>query len=289
MKARLPRIDYSDIRPDWAPMREFAHRVNASSTIPSFVEPWLIKVMRRAKEILPPEEVQLHKEVDIFIAQEAQHYRQHNGFNKRIRQHYPEIIPHEQKIERDYDEMLNNRPLKFCLAYAEGFESMGPIAARLWFEDYAPYLQGADYEAVALWKWHMAEEYEHREVCFRLFKALYARTPATRVWNGWLYRCYGFFSAIRHLGGYGKAVYREMISADRRAMTPDELSDSRQKEKQFGTFMSRHTMRDIVSVFSPFYNPRDRREPVGLSAYLQRFERGGDMGRVQPLTDAPAT
>jgi len=288
MKARLPRIDYADIRPNWAPIPEFAHQVNASSTIPSFVEPWLIQVMRKAKAILPDHYVDLHREVDIFIAQEAQHYRQHNGFNKRIREHYPQIIPHEQRIEREYAEMLAG-PLKFCLAYSEGFESMGPIAARMWFEDYAPYLEGADYEAVALWKWHMAEEYEHREVCYRLFKTLYAQSLWGRVWNGWLYRSYGFFCAIWHLGGYSKRVYRELIAVDRAAMTPEERAESKAREKAFGKFMKKHSVPSVLSVFSPFYNPRDRPEPRGLSAYLQRFERGGDMGRVQALEEAPAS
>lgn len=126
----------------------------------------------------------------------------------------------------------------------------------------------------------MAEEYEHREVCFQLFKALNARTLWGRIWNGWIYRCYGFVCTIRHLGGYSKAVYRELIKADRERMSPDQVEQSRQRQRAFGTFMKRHTMRDLLGVFSPFYNPRDRREPVGLGAYLQRFERGGDMGRV---------
>ena len=91
MQVRLPRIDYSTIRPDWAANREFAHDRNASSTIPSYVEPYLIQVMKRAKEVLPANETQLHAEIDWFIAQASQHYRQHNAFNRRIRAFYPGI------------------------------------------------------------------------------------------------------------------------------------------------------------------------------------------------------
>lgn len=68
MQARIPKIDYSNVRPDWSPNREFAHNVNASSTIPTYVEPWLIKIMRQARALLPAHETELAQMVDIFIA-----------------------------------------------------------------------------------------------------------------------------------------------------------------------------------------------------------------------------
>ena len=278
MHARFPKIDYANVRPHWATNREFAHNVNASSTIPSFVEPWLIKVMQKAKLALPPSEVELLGQIDMFIAQEAQHYRQHDAFNRRIREAYPEIVPHEQRIRDDYADMLANRSLKYCLAYAEGFESMGPPAALMWFERYGQFIEGADYEAVALWKWHMAEEFEHREVCYQLFHALYARSLWGRFRNGWLYRCYGFVCTLRHLGGYSKRVARTLIDADRRGMTPEELAKSRANLEEFLSFTKRNTMPQLLKVFSPFYDPGRKREPRGLSAYLARFEKGGDMG-----------
>lgn len=283
MHARFPKINYSEVRPDWCPNHAFAHNVNSSSTIPVFVEPWLIKVMTKAKQVLPPEEVQLHHEIDVFIAQEAQHYRQHAGFNRRIREAYPEIIPYEQKIEREYDDMLTGKSLKFNLAYSEGFESMGPPNAIMWFESFeeAGLLDGADYESVALWKWHMAEEYEHREVCYRLFKALYARSLWGKFWNGWLYRCYGFVSALKHLGAYSQNVSRTLIEADRRKMTPEQLERSKADEAAYGAVMKAHFMPQLKKVFSPFYNPAKKREPRGMREYLSRFEKGGDMGRAE--------
>lgn len=278
MQVRFPKIDYANVRPHWAPNHEFAHNVNASSTIPAYVEPYLIKVMQAAKTVLPAQEEKLHREIDIFIAQEAQHFRQHNGFNRRIRDAYPAIAPHEKQLEKDYEDQLQNRSLKFNLAYCEGFESMGPPAAMMWFEKYDVFLEGADYEAVALWKWHMAEEYEHREVCYGLFRALYARSLWGRFWNGWLYRAYGFVSAVRHLGAYSKAVRHVLISADRQTMDADELAQSKANAHAFGKHMKEHTLPQLLRVFSPFYNPAAKPEPRGLSDYLRRFEKGGDMG-----------
>ena len=278
MRARFPAIDYADVRPDWAPNREFAHNVNASSTIPAYVEPYLIKVMQRAKLVLPAREEQLHREIDIFIAQEAQHFRQHNKFNRRIRETYPAILRHEKQLEQDYEEQLKQRSLKFNLAYCEGFESMGPPAAIMWFERYDQFLEGADHAPVALWKWHMAEEYEHREVCFRLFRSLYARSLWGRFWNGWLYRCYGFLSAARHLGAYSKTVSMELIATDRGKMAPAEVERSKENARIFATHLKKNTLPQLAKIFSPFYDPGKKPEPRGLTEYLRRFEKGGDMG-----------
>ncbi|WP_044560081.1 metal-dependent hydrolase [Azospirillum sp. B4] len=278
MRVRLPKIDYANVRPHWAPNWEFAHSVNASSTIPAFVEPYLIKVMKLAKEVLPPAEEELHRDIDIFIAQEAQHFRQHNGFNRRIRESYPDIAPHETKLGEDYEVLLRERSLKFNLAYCEGFESLGPPAAMMWFEKYDDFLVGADPEAIALWKWHMGEEFEHRTVCYRLFHALYARSLWGRFWNGWLYRVYGFIYAVRHLGTYSKMVRKVLVDTDRRSMDEAALAQSRTNAQTFAEHLKRHTLPQLVKVLSPFYDPGTKPEPRGLSEYLRRFEKGGDMG-----------
>jgi hypothetical protein len=279
MQVRLPKIDYSRVRPDWAPNREFAHDRNAASTIPTYVEPYLIQVMQRAKAVLPASEERLHKEIDWFVAQESQHFRQHNAFNKRIREAgYPGLSPFEAKLRQDYVEFLASRSLKFNLAYSEGFESMGPPAARMWFEHSEPFLAGADPEAVALWKWHMAEEFEHRDVCFRLFRALYARGLLGRFWNGWLYRCYGLVSAIRHLGAYSTTVRDYLISTDRAKMDAEGLARSHANEEAVKAHTRTHMLPQLLKALSPFYNPARKPAPKGLYDYLRRFEKGGDMG-----------
>ena len=277
MQVRMPKIDYSRVRVDWAPNREFAHDRNAASLTPTYVEPYLIKVMQRAKAALSASEAGLHREIDWFIAQESQHFRQHNAFNRRVVAAYPGIAPFEARLRDDYVAFLG-RSLKFNLAYSEGFESLGPPAALLWFERSDAFLAGADPEAVALWKWHMAEEFEHRDVCWRVFRALYGRTLWQRFVNGWLYRVYGFVYAVMHLGKFTSAVRRSMIAQDRAAMTPEELDRSRANLRAVTTLARQAMLPELLKVFSPFYNPGRKKAPHGLVEYLARFEKGGDMG-----------
>lgn len=279
MHVRLPKIDWADVRPDWCPNREFAHDRNASSTIPSYVEPYLIQVMQQAKKILPVSETRLHREVDLFIAQESQHFRQHNGFNRRVRAVYPGIAAYEDELKRDLDDFLASRSLKFNLAYSEGFETLGPPAAKMWFEKSDEWLVGADYEAVALWKWHMAEEFEHRDVCYRLFRALYAKSLWGRFANGWLYRVYGVWTAVTHLGRYTKRVRAYMIDADRTIMNEAAIKRSRANLKAVALHSARNMLPALIEALSPFYNPARKPAPIGLDAYLARFDKGGDMGR----------
>lgn len=176
MIVRYPRIDFSKIRAHWAPNIAFAQHQNATSIIPAPVEPWLIKVLQIAKDLLPKDDRQLQADMTAFIGQESQHFRQHRMFNKVIAaQGYPRLAEFEKGLAEDLDGFLNNRSLKFMLAYADGFESLGAVQGGIWFGRMDHLLEGADANAVALWKWHMAEEFEHREVCYQIYHALYSR------------------------------------------------------------------------------------------------------------------
>jgi len=283
MKARSPRIDYSAVRPHWTKNHEFAHHQNATSTIPTYIEPYLIKVMNRAKEALPEREVELRQMIDMFNIQEGQHARQHAVFNRRIREFYPDILPLEMKLKAELETFLETKSLRFNVAYCEGFESMGPPAAKIWFEDSDEYLEGADYEPVAMWKWHMAEEFEHREVCYRVFKRLYARNPFTWIWNGWLYRIYVLRFVLKHLGEYTNEVRKVMVKQDRRNMTPEELAQSRENMGAVIDMLKYKLLPLIKPAFSPFYDPAKKKTPRGMDEYLARFDKGGDMGRDEPV------
>src|SRR5271166_3865631 len=81
------------------------------------------------------------------------------------------------------------------------------------------------------WKWHMAEEFEHREVCFNLYHELYSKGLYNKIVNGWLYRVYGFVRTVRHLGAYIERVSTYLIEKDRETMSPEELMASEARLK----------------------------------------------------------
>lgn len=270
MKVRYPQLDFSKIRPHWAPHIEFVQRANASSTIPSYVEPYLVKVMLKAKAELDPSETELHRELAVFIKQEAQHCKQHNAFNEHLRTAgYPELAQYEKKLDADLNRFLATKSLKFNLAYSDGFEAMGALGATMWFDAYNKYLVGADQEAVDLWRWHMAEEYEHREVAFKVYQKLYGKYD---LLSGWLYRVYGFVFALAHLMGYGKRVGSYLLEKDRQGMSPVELKASLAREKEFAKTTGKKAIPELLKVLSLSYDPANTKAPEGVTPYLTQYD-----------------
>jgi uncharacterized protein len=213
---RRPKIDFSQIDPHWAPNIAFCHDRNAASIIPTPVEPWLIKLLQQVRPQLPVGDAKLRADVHAFIGQESQHFLQHRQFNKRmIEAGYPKLARMEAQLAADLDRFLETRSLKFCLAYADGFESLGAVAGGLWFEGSEEMIGGLDNAAIRLWKWHMAEEFEHREVCFQVYRATYGRGFWNGIVNGYFYRLYGFVFAMLHLGKFSKQAAAYLLEVDR--------------------------------------------------------------------------
>lgn len=270
MKVRYPKLDFSKARAHWAPHIEFAQRANGSGLIPTYVEPYLVKVMLAAKPLIDKANTKLHADVAVFCKQEAQHCKQHNDFNAGLRTaKYPGLAAIEEALAEDLERFRTTKSLKFNLAYSDGFEAMGAMGAQLWFGCYTEFLEGADPETVDLWKWHMAEEYEHREVAFTVYMELFGRKNFV---SGWLYRVYGFLFAGRHLIGFGNRAADYLLSEDRKSMTPAEVEASLAREAVFKKKLARVAIPELLKVFSPFYNPARRKAPEGMGEYLKTFE-----------------
>lgn len=265
MQVRFPKFDFSKVRPHWAPDLEFAQTYNAGSTVPAHIEPFLVKVMVKARGLLPPERTELHKDLDIFIKQEMQHCKMHLAFNKRLREEgYEGMAEIEKDYAADYDDYLMNRSLRFNLAYCEGFEAMSAIAVTAFFEDFEPFLKGADPEAVDLWRWHLAEEYEHRTVAHDVYHALSGMNPVFT----YFYRIYGFFYAVRHIRAHTNRVSEYLLEKDRAGMSAAEVERSKARQVEVQKALGRSAKRHLLAILSPFYRPESRPMPRGLDRYL---------------------
>jgi predicted metal-dependent hydrolase len=269
MKVRFPKFDFAGVSAHWAPDPEFAQGFNAASLIPAHVEPYLLKVMRVARERLHPSKQPLINELDIFCKQEMQHMKHHLAYNKLVRaQGYEGLAPIEAKVAADFERFLSERSLRFNLAYCEGFESMSASACEAWFEEFDDYLADAHPAVVGLWRWHLAEEFEHRTVCSDVYHELSGLNPIAR----YFYRIYGYFYALIHLGRFQKAAASYLLARDREKMTKAELVDSLARERA----VTRRTLRSflpmMLKIVLPTYDPAKRRVPSGLQEYLIEFE-----------------
>ena len=267
MKVRFPKWDFSTMRAKWAPSLEFSQRYNAASTVPAHIEPYLIKVMMAAKKVLDPKHTQLHADLDIFIKQEVQHCKQHVAFNKALYAlGYEGMQELERPYQADYERFLKTKSLRFNLAYSEGFEAMGSSSAEVFFEDLDEYLEGADPDSVAMWKWHLAEEFEHREVAFQVYHAIYGKGLFS-----YLYRLYALFYAVGHIRAHTERVAKYLLSVDRARMTPEEVEVSLEREKAVGSKVARASLPRLFGVLSPFYDPGKKSASPSMLAFLEQF------------------
>jgi predicted metal-dependent hydrolase len=273
MQVRFPKFDFSKFRAHWAANPEFAQSYNAFSIVPAYIEPYLVKVMTRAKEQLDSKYAALHQDVAIFNKQEFQHCKQHIAFNKFMHQSgYAGMLEIERAYNADYERFLKTKSLKFNVAYCEGFEAMGCAAAVTWFSGALDeLLEGADPYAVELWKWHLAEEFEHRTVCYDMFKTMYGQGFWKSIVNGYFYRLYGFFYATRHIGSYTGRCAAYLLATDREGMSAEQLQASKAREKAFQSKVGKGTLPVLLQVLSPFYNPGHRKMPTNMSELLARY------------------
>lgn len=229
--------------------------------------------------------MQLHKDLDIFIKQEMQHCRQHIAFNKRMHEiGYDLLKPIEKDFAATFERFLATKSLRFNLAYSEGFESLSATACELYFEDYNELLENADPEPTNMWRWHLAEEFEHRTVCSDVYHELCGLNPMF----AYFYRLYGYFYAIVHLTRFSIMVSRKLLEHDRAGMTQEELQASLARDKYARKVMGRRFFSHFLKICSPFYNPLNRREPRGYTAYLGEFEVRYDSGPAPAIASAVA-
>lgn len=271
MKVRYPKWDYAQTPAHWSPYIEYVQARNAASTIPSYVEPFLVKIMLQARQALDQKDTPLDRDLVVFIKQEAQHCKQHDAFNRQLHAAgYDGLKAFEAELEATYEDFLANRSLKFNCAYAEGFEALGSGMAQIVFDGkLARFEADEPNPGSELWRWHLAEEFEHRSVAFDVYQTLFARRNPIA---GYFYRLYGFFFALKHLGGCSRRVTDYLLSVDRAAMTPEERAQSVAREALFKKTYARLMIPKLLMVLSPFYNPGKKKVPPALARYLEAFE-----------------
>jgi hypothetical protein len=133
-------------------------------------EQFFIDAVRNGMKILPEaERERFAAEVRGFIGQEATHRRVHALFNGQLeRQGYVNGI--EARALRRIARMHGWDP-RHAVAQTAAVEHFTAILAH-WLLTTPEALEGAESRLATMWRWHAAEETEHRSVAFDLYKAI---------------------------------------------------------------------------------------------------------------------
>ncbi|MEZ4354858.1 MAG: metal-dependent hydrolase [Myxococcota bacterium] len=267
---RRPRLDFEAATRNWMPRNPaFGYQLAGGSLVLPYLEPYLIRIMRQAREALaalrpaPRQLDRLLRDIDLFNGQEANHFKLHARYNALLRERYEGIAAIEAEIERDFARMLREESLAWNLGYSAGFETTGMLTARLLFEAVPESLIDADPVVADLWGWHLAEEYEHRCVALEVFRAL---------GGGPLERVRMYFLQQRHLMAFGERAARLMREQDEHAgrleITPDRARESKRLERR----MQHAGLRYLAGALLPWHDPRRHGPLPGAERHLAALE-----------------
>lgn len=247
---RRPQIGFREADPCWIPRApRNAHRLNGASLAMPYLEPFLIRVMRESRPDIERVAPHLIDDLDAFNRQEANHYRIHAQYNEILLDQYPGLDAYEAEIKRDFESFLPERGLAWSLAYCEGFECLGLIQAEFFLEEIDDVLEDADSKVVELWRWHLAEEFEHRSVTHDVLHAIYP---------GWRARLKGFRAFGRHLPTITERVADFMLEMDiERGRLPANARNL-PSEGEFNRRAGRFHLPRIAKLMMPWYDPGPR-------------------------------
>jgi predicted metal-dependent hydrolase len=230
----------------------------ATSLYAAQLEPFLVLALRRVAGRI--RDATLREEVERFSRQEAQHYRRHIDFNRAIfAQGYPGLEARVEALKRDFDRFLAEKPDRFCVGFVEGFESFTT--------QFALAVLGSglyDHPRTArpigeLFKWHMLEEVEHRNVAYDVYRHLY---------GGYLHRARLCWVAQRHMLRFMADCMRLMSSFD----VPRYGEGCRVTRRQrFGIARSNAGMR-LISML-PGYSPHRHAVPPRIAELSAHYTR----------------
>ncbi|SFL81538.1 metal-dependent hydrolase [Marinobacter zhejiangensis] len=185
LKARRVQFDFEQTPLYWLKDDPFStHVINGIHMLLPEGELWFCRVYNKALPLITDDE--LRADVEGFIRQEAVHSRAHSNAQIYLKQHGLELDDYLERVEWLFKTLLGEQPLGLRALERKAFEKhwlvfrVGVVAAiehftgvlGQWAMDNTSWEATGDPTMVDLFKWHLAEEVEHRTVAFDLFEHL---------------------------------------------------------------------------------------------------------------------
>ncbi len=222
-----------------------------SLTMP-YLEPYLIRMMLKATQHVNDEN--LIEDMKRFSQQEGNHYRNHARINQIVRGKFDaataaELLRIEHELKAEYELFLNDKSMRYNLAYAEGFEAM-TCAAAMGGANRSQEKSGVSKGWAELLDWHALEEIEHRTVAFDVYN---------HVVGGYFYRVAAGLRSQFHYLYYIHRFYTVMLKAKGMRVYP-----------YVPFFLLAGGFR-YLNTLMPWYNPANYKIPNDLNRRLDQY------------------
>jgi len=237
----------------WNPRKpELSHAINAVQLALPYLEPYFIDAIKQAMPYIKSRK--LFADAQAFCSQEANHSRQHKRYCRALQKRYPKLVEYEAQIRNSLIDSRRNDSLQWRLAYTSGYEMITAQFARTIFEYADDWFDDVDPDFAGLFKWHAAEEIEHRHVAFDVLQDV-SRSYGLRVKGvtAALYKSYRDMMPV--------ATY--MVEAD--GVTNHFMANLRAWDVRRIFFFSLAPA--LLRYIMPGYNPTHDREPAGYTRW----------------------
>jgi hypothetical protein len=192
-------------------------------------------------------------QIRAFIQQEGHHTRAHHAFNAHFAQHGIDVAREEAFAAKVMQSASRWLPKKIQLGITVFFEHLTATGAHMLFAE--PEIAGHIHpEARRFWRWHAAEELEHKAVAFDLLR---------KVGGGYLTRMISVVVGLLWFGPAFAIMVRRMIKAD-----PTPTTDAMRAQAKAIDALSRRVQAPLLlAYFKPGFHPWDQHD----EAYVAEF------------------
>ncbi|HWL89667.1 MAG TPA: metal-dependent hydrolase [Polyangiaceae bacterium] len=204
----------------------------------------------------------LHKEVRAFCAQEGIHSREHDCYNEMLeRQGYP-VAELEERTEKLLAGVSKRLPKRMQLAATCALEHFTALMAHALLKESGKesnVFDGAHPTMTALWKWHAAEESEHRSVAYDVYLA-----------SGGHYA-----ERISVMAGASIVFWTVVFQHQARMMKTDGIARSVREWAQlgWGLFGKPGILRKILPLYFLYYRPSFHPRDLDCSRAIAHWKR----------------
>jgi predicted metal-dependent hydrolase len=264
LEVRKIPFDFDGAEFIWNPANPaFSIMMNQITFLVIGFEKYLCKAIRAAEPLITDPVVA--EEAKLFFEQEAVHAMAHRKHAKALIDRYPGLQHALDRTISSYDELLEEMPLEFALAYGGGLESVFTPFFKMILDNRDVLFGGGDSRLSSLFLWHFCEEIEHRSSALMVYDHVVGR-----YW----YRIRNFRKCVRHVHSIVDMLREEFIKHVPGVPAEHFESDPLAAVPRLDKIRS---MLGIIDSQMPWHNPENQALPAYYEEWLSHWKAGDDM------------
>ena len=279
----------------------FSAMANAVSFLAIAFEKMIVTTMAEAKPLLT--DPVIAEEADAFVRQEGQHSMAHRQHARGLIKAYPALKETLDDVIAAFDDLVDNKPLKYRLAYTADLEATFTPVFKLMLDNDDTLFAPGDDRVASLFLWHFVEEVEHRSSALIIYNGLvddpwYRMRVAPSIFKHVHGRRADGVRRVQQAHSAGGAQGRRRVDLRPRATKEQPSSAvsaavpttgrSRARSPHLRKREQPPPWRVSCAARSPATNPAHEKLPALAAEWFKRYDEGYDVTKWYTADSVPA-